>query len=113
MHEYHEAIHIIEHAIEQAVSEGKNKVTKIHLVIGESSGFSGETIQLHFEDAARGTICEGAEVTVRTVKSMLRCPGCNELFVRAPFKFSCPHCGQTGNPSEVGKEMSIESIEAE
>lgn len=41
MHEYHEAIHIIEHAVDQAKAEGKNKVTKINLVIGESSGFSG------------------------------------------------------------------------
>lgn len=111
MHEYHEAIHIIEHAIEQAQKEGKTKVTKINLVIGESSGFSGETIRLHFEDAAKGTICEGAEIVVRPVKTMLRCPNCKELFVRAPFKFDCPHCGTQGVPSEVGKEMSIESIE--
>ena len=50
MHEYHEAIHIIEHAIEQAKAQGKNKVTKINLVIGESSGYSGESIRMHFED---------------------------------------------------------------
>ena len=113
MHEYHEAIHIIEHAIEQAKAEKKNKVTKINLVIGESSGYSGETIQLHFEDAAKGTICEGAEISVRPVKTMLKCPNCGELFVRKPFHFECPHCGTEGVPSEVGKEMSIESIEAE
>ena len=111
MHEYHEAVHIIEHAIEQATKEGKSKVTKINLVIGESSGFSGDVIQLHFEDAAKGTICEGAEITVKTVKTLLRCPNCKELFARAPFKFDCPHCGELGVPSEVGKEMSIESIE--
>lgn len=112
MHEYHEAIHIIEHAIEQAQAEKKSKVTKINLVIGESSGFSGETIQMHFEDAAKGTICEGAEISVRPVKTMLKCPKCGELFVRKPFEFACPHCGTEGIPSEVGKEMSIESIEA-
>ncbi|HAN44416.1 MAG TPA: hydrogenase maturation nickel metallochaperone HypA [Ruminococcaceae bacterium] len=113
MHEYHEAIHIIEHAIEEAKSKGKSKVTKINLVIGESSGFSGETIKMHFEDAAEGTICEGAEIAVKTVKTMLRCPNCRELFARKPFEFACPHCGTDGVPSEVGKEMAIESIEAE
>ena len=113
MHEYHEAIHIIEHAIEEAKSQNKTKVTKINLVIGESSGFSGETIQMHFIDAAKGTICEGAEIAVREVKTMLRCPNCHELFVRKPLRFDCPHCGTDGVPSEVGKEMSIESIEAE
>lgn len=113
MHEYHEAIHIIEHAIEQARAEGKKKVTKINLVIGENSGFSGESIRMHFEEAAAGTICEGAEISVRTVKTMLRCPNCRELFVRKPFHFECPHCGTEGIPSEVGKEMSIDGIEGE
>lgn len=113
MHEYHEAIHIIEHAVEEAKKQGKSRVTKINLVIGESSGFSGDSIRMHFEDAAAGTICEGAEISVRPVKTMLRCPNCHELFVRRPFEFACPHCGTDGVPSEVGKEMSIESIEAE
>ncbi len=113
MHEYHEAIHIIEHAIEQAKAEGKSKVTKIHLVIGDSSGYSGDSIRMHFEDAAKGTICEGAEICVQQVKTMLRCPNCHELFVRKPFHFECPHCGTEGVPSEVGKEMAIDHIEAQ
>jgi len=113
MHEYHKAIHIIEHAVEQAKAEGKSKVTKINLVIGESSGFSDEVIKMHFEDVAAGTMCEGAEISVRKVKTMLRCPSCGELFVRKPFHFDCPHCGVDGVPSEIGKEMSIEGIEAE
>ena len=92
MHEYHEAIHIIEHACEEAAKQGKNKVTKINLVIGESSGYSADSIRMHFEDAVKGTICEGAEITARTVKTMLRTDGV---------------------PSEVGKEMSIESVECE
>ena len=113
MHEYHEAIHIIEHAMEQAMAEGKEKVTKINLVIGQDSGYSGDTIRLHFEDAAKGTICEGAEISVRPVRAMLKCPACGEMFVRKPFHFDCPHCGALGEPCEVGREMSIESIEAE
>lgn len=113
MHEYHEAIHIIEHAVEEAEKQGKKKVTKIFLVIGDSSGYSGDSIQMHFEDAAKGTICEGAEIIVRQVKTMLRCPNCGELFVRKPLEFACPHCGTDGVPSEVGREMSIEGIEAE
>lgn len=111
MHEYHEAIHIIEHAVEEAKQKGFSKVTKINLVIGDNSGFSGESIRLHFEDAANNTICEGAQICVEQVKTMLRCPNCRELFARKPFHFECPHCGTEGVPSEVGKEMAIDSIE--
>lgn len=113
MHEHHEAVHIIEHAIEEAKERGANKVTKINLVIGESSGFSPEAVKLNFELASEGTICEGAEIAVKHVKTMLRCPNCNELFARRPFHFECPHCGTDGVPSEVGKEMAIESVETE
>lgn len=113
MHEYHEAIHIIEHAVDEAKAKGYQNVTKINLVIGESSGFSGDSIVMHFEDAAKGTICENAEISVRLVKTMLRCPNCRELFVRKPFHFECPHCGTEGVPSEIGKEMAIDSIEGE
>lgn len=113
MHEYHEAIHIIEHAVEQAKAEGKSRVTKIFLVIGESSGYSGDVIKMHFEEAAAGTICEGAEIVVRPVKSMLRCPNCHELFPRKLFDYACPHCGTEGEPCEVGREMAIEDIEAQ
>ncbi len=113
MHEHHEAVHIIEHAIEEAKQQGKDRVTKINLVIGDSSGFSPEAIRMNFELAAEGTICEGAEICVREVKSMLRCPKCHELFVRRPFHFECPHCGTEGEPSEIGKEMAIDSIETE
>ena len=111
MHEHHEAIHIIEHAVEEAKKRGHSKVTKINLVIGDSSGFSPEAVKMNFELASEGTICDGAEIAVTPVKTMLRCPNCHELFAKVPFKYDCPHCGTPGEPSEVGKEMAIESIE--
>jgi len=113
MHDYHEAIRIIESATEEAKSKGKSKVTKIDLVIGEDSSYSGDSIKMYFEDESVGTVCEGAEINVRSVKAMLRCPKCNELFVRKPFEFNCPNCNVEGIPSEIGREMAIESIEAE
>lgn len=113
MHDYHEAKRIIERATEEAKSKGKNKVTKINLVIGESSGYSGDSVKMYFDDESVGTICEGAQINIRSVKPQLRCPKCNELFVRKPFEFNCPTCNVEGVPSEIGKEMEIESIETE
>ena len=113
MHEHHEACHIIEHAIEAAKERGHSKVTKINLIIGDSSGFSPEAVSMNIEINAEGTICEGAEVFVTPVKTCLKCPKCGELFVKKPFHFECPHCGTAGVPSEIGKEMAIDSIETE
>ena len=80
---------------------------------GEASGYSFEAVKGYFEEAAVGTMCEGAEVTVRKTDVMLRCPNCNELFVKKPLKYNCPHCGTPGNPTDAGKEMAIDFIETE
>ena len=49
MHEYHGAVEIIEHAEEEAKALGHTKVTKINLVIGESSGYSFEAVKKYFD----------------------------------------------------------------
>ena len=113
MHEHHEAIHIVEHAQMALEERGHTKVTKINLVIGESSGYSPEAVLMNFELVSQGTCCEGVEVTVKTVKTMLKCPNCGELFMKKPFHFECPHCNTPGVPSEIGKEMAIDSIETQ
>ena len=99
MHEHHEAVHIIEHA-EMALKErGHTKVKQINLVIGESSGFSPEAVIMNIEINAVGTCCEDVPVTVRTVKSMLKCPNCGEY--KRPHRL-CAACGQY-NGREVVK----------
>ena len=113
MHEYHGAVEIIEHAEEEAKVLGHTKVTKINLVIGESSGYSFEAVKKYFDEVSPNTMCEGAEITVRTTKTMLRCPNCNELFVKKPLMYECPHCGTPGEPTDAGREMAIDSIESE
>ena len=112
MHEYHGAVEIIEDAIEIAEKRGHNKVTKIQLVIGESSGYSFEAVKGYFDEASKGTMCEGAEVTVRTTKTMLRCPNCHEMFVKKPLMYDCPHCETPGEPTDAGREMAIDEVES-
>ncbi len=113
MHEYHGAVEIVEHAIAHAEAKGHNKVTKINLVIGESSGYSYEAVKGYIEEVIPGTMCEGAEIGVRFTKTMLRCPNCNELFPKKPLQYDCPHCGTPGNPTDAGKEMALDDIESE
>lgn len=113
MHEYHGAVQIIEHAQDLCRERGHNQVNRIQLLIGEASGYSFEIVKEYFEEAAVGTVCEGAEVTVRKTALMLRCPNCNELFPKRPFKYDCPICGTPGIPTDAGKEMTIDEMESE
>ena len=108
MHEYHGAVQIIEHAEDLCRERKHNQVNKIQLLIGEASGYSFEVVKGYFEEASVGTVCEGAEVTVRKTALMLRCPNCNELFPKRLLQYNCPICGTPGNPTDAGKEMTID-----
>ena len=113
MHEYHGAVQIIEHAQDLCRERKHNQVNKIQLLIGEGSGYSFEVVKGYFEEAAVGTVCEGAEVSVRKTDLMLRCPNCNELFPKRLLQYDCPICGTPGNPTDAGKEMTIDFMESE
>ena len=113
MHEYHGAVQIIEHAQDLCRERGHNKVNRIQLLIGEASGYTFEVVKEYFEEVALGTVCEGAEVTVRKTDVMLRCPNCNELFPKRILMYDCPVCGTPGNPTDAGKEMTIDFMESE
>jgi hydrogenase nickel incorporation protein HypA/HybF len=46
----------------QAEAEGARRVTRIRVQLGALSHFTAAHFREHFEDAARGTLAEGADV---------------------------------------------------
>ncbi len=113
MHEYpitETIVHMAEDACREA---GGSRVRTIRLVLGEYTGFVPESIHMYFDIIAEGTACDGAEIEIQRIKPKLRCPNCGKLFIRAPLSFACPDCGTDGEPTEIGKEFYIESIEIE
>jgi len=113
MHDYHKAKDMVDYAVSKANELGKSKVTKIFIKIGDSSGYAAESVVMFFKEVSEGTICEGAEVVVTQVKSMLECPRCGEVFPRKLMQYACPKCGTEGMPGKIGTEVEIEGIEAE
>ena len=112
MHEYPVTVRIVEIASETA-EKNNGRVRRIDLVVGEDSGFIGDSIQMYFDVMQEGTLCEGATVEIKRIKPKLKCPACGELFERKPMSFACPVCGTDGGPTDIGKEFYIESIEVE
>ena len=113
VHEYPLVKAIIKTAEEHAQANGASKVRRITLVVGDQSGYVPDSIQMYFDLIAGDTLCAGARLDVRRVKPKLRCPNCGQLFERRPFRFDCPACGVDGEPTDVGRELLIESIEIE
>ena len=100
MHEYPVTLEIVRIA-EKTAREKDGLVKAIHLVVGEDSGFIGESIQMYFDVISEGTLCEGAILTIRDIKPKMRCDRCGALFERKRFSFTCPHCGGDGSREGV------------
>lgn len=113
MHDYHKAKDMVEFAEAKAKELGKSKVTKIVVKMGEASGYAADSVCMYFKELSQGTVCEDAEVEIKTIKPMLDCPKCGEVFERRLMHYECPKCGEEGVPSKIGTQVEIESIETE
>ena len=111
MHELPITEQIIKIATEHGRKACASKIERIRLVVGERSGYIGESIQMYFDIVSKGTLCEGAVLEIEATKPKLRCPACGELFERKPTRFDCPSCGTDGEPTDIGREFYIDSIE--
>ena len=113
MHESSVTEAILKLAIDKGASLGAKKVTGISLVVGDLTGYVGDSIQFYFDRYSVGTIAEGAHIAVTRIEPKMRCITCGELFTRARFSFSCPTCGGDGVATTIGTEFFIETIEIE
>ena len=113
MHEYPITEQIIKIAEKHCRQAGAKRVKKVKLVIGDYSGYVGDSVQMYFDLIGEGTLCEGADVEITHVRPKLKCPSCGRLFEKKPLTFACPQCGADGEPTEIGKEFYLESIEVE
>ena len=111
MHEYGVTQQIIKVALDAAAKQNAPKIAKVNLVVGEMSGFIGDSIQLYFDILSKNTPAEGAELSIVYIKPQLKCNKCATTFVKKPYSFDCPACDGQGEPSPIGKEFYVDSIE--
>ena len=64
MHEHAIMNDLLRRIDEVARSEGARRVTRLNVRLGALSHMTPEHFLEHFEDAARGTVAEGAQVNV-------------------------------------------------
>lgn len=113
MHEYSIACEIIRISENSAKEKGALKILNIGLVIGDYSGFIGESIQMYFDEISKGTLCEGAIISMKHIRPKLKCRECHKFFELQHFSFICSECGGMGQPTDIGKEFYVEYIEVD
>ena len=110
MHEYPVTLEIIRLAEESCRMQNGLWVEEITLVAGEACGYLPESIELYFDIIAHGSLCEHARLSTIRVPPKLKCTGCGGFFLRKPFSFDCPECGDKGKPTDIGREFYIQSV---
>ena len=92
---------------------GGRRVTEVVLEIGELSGVVPDSIEFCFEACTRGTLLQGARLTLEVVPAVGRCPDCaRELPVASLFD-PCAACGAFGLAIVTGEELRVKELELE
>lgn len=113
MHELTIANSLVELACAHATDNGAQRVKAISVRMGVLCGI-GRSLYFCFEPASRGTMCEGAALSIEEVPLTVRCENCDDVKVpRALYNFRCPDCGYPTPKVVTGREMELVSIELE
>lgn len=113
MHELSITQSVLNIATEHAERAGAERITAVNLVVGELTGFVGDSIQFYFDMLSPGTIAEGAKLAIRRIPAQIRCRACGEEFALHDLNWLCPKCSAVGGDIVQGREFLVESIEVE
>jgi hydrogenase nickel incorporation protein HypA/HybF len=113
MHELSVTESLLKIAAEHAEKADAQRVTDLHIVIGDLASMVDESIQFYWDIIARDTIAEGATLHFRRVPAELQCNTCSEKYYPTDKELVCPKCGGVGAKIIAGEEFALESIDVE
>ena len=114
MHELPITQSILEIALKHADKAEAERITDLHIVMGELSKLVDESIQFYWDIIAKDTIAEGAKLHWPIVRPEFQCMACFGKFHPADTdEFECPTCGAVGVKIVAGEEFSLEAIDVE
>ena len=113
MHEMGITQGILASAFEAADKAGATQITEIRISVGELTEIQDFALQFAFESLTPGTIAEGATLTVNSISARSHCNSCGEDYDHDRFQMICPVCESLDVTPLAGRELRIDSIEAE
>jgi len=113
MHELPIAESILEIATRHAEQAGAQRITDIHLVIGQLSSIVDESISFYWDIVSNATVAEGAELHFRRIQTEMLCLDCNQHYHPGEANLACPDCQSAKVKVIAGEEFSLEAIEVD
>jgi len=97
----------------QVIKHHLQKVSLVRLKVGKLTAVEPMTLTACFEVFAEGTVVEGAELCIELVPIVGRCNECCLEFEIRNYDFYCPSCTSSTIEMISGKELYIDSLDAE
>ena len=113
MHELSVTESLLKIAVHHAEEAKAQRVTDLHIVIGDLASMVDDSIQFYWEIIAKGTIAEQATLHFRRLPAELQCNTCAEKYHPTAKELICPTCGGVGARIIKGEEFFLESIDVE
>jgi len=92
---------------------GGARVRTVQVTVGEWTGYVGDSIELFWQELARGTAAEGARLEFRFEPATLKCRTCGTVFGANGSDLQCPQCGALGGEPSGGRDCTVDAIEVE
>jgi hydrogenase nickel incorporation protein HypA/HybF len=113
MHELSVTEQILNITLDHARQAKAERVLKVNLVIGDLTGFAGESIQFYFDILSKDTEAEKACLSITHLPARARCKQCQNEFTPEVMNWACPRCGGFIENVISGREFYVESIEVD
>jgi len=113
MHEMGIMSGILESSFEAAEKAGARRISEIRITVGELTEIQEFALDFAFESMTPDTMAEGAKLVVTTVAPSSRCRECGLEYSHDRFEMICPSCGSFNVEPLTGRELRIDSIEAD
>jgi hydrogenase nickel incorporation protein HypA/HybF len=104
---------ILAASFDAAKDMGASRITEIRISVGEMTEVVDFALEFAFEALTPGTMAEGATLEITHVPARSRCLQCGIEYEHDRFQMVCPYCGSFGVELLQGRELRIDSIEAD
>ncbi len=98
-------------AEERAKAADAKQIHRLLMRVGALSGVVPESLEFAFELLAKGTLADGATLSVERVPIVCFCPHCGQEFQPPDLYCECPGCGQPSADVRQGRELELASLE--
>ncbi len=111
MHEISIACSLVKAAVDEAARHGVSHVLRVDVVLGALSGVEMDALLFCFPAVAKGTVCEGAGLSVEIEPARGHCAACGSTHDVHDFMDPCPDCGAWPLGLEGGRDMRLRALE--